>query len=79
MVPMKKADAGEVEVRDELTANLEAGFAYASSYYETGRSTLVDRFSFDELMAWDASNEAALVSDDGSADPADIVMHDRAA
>lgn len=70
---------GAVEVRDEMTAALEAGVAHAAAFYSTGRSTLIDQISQDAWDMWDGSDELALVFDPDGIDLSDDAHCDLAA
>ncbi|MEA1834021.1 hypothetical protein U8607_18185 [Methylobacterium durans] len=68
-----------VEVRDEMTAALEAGAAHAAAFYASGRNTLVDQLSQEAWEAWDGSDELALVFDPDGIDLPDDADCDLAA
>lgn len=71
--------ADAIEVRDEMSASLEAGFAHADAFYATGCGTLIDRLSQDEWDNWDGREEKALVSDPDGIDLTDDMVRDLAA
>ena len=68
-----------VEVRDEMTAALNAGADHALAFYAAGRTTLVDSFSQEDWEEWDASEELALVADSDDAELPDELNCDLAA
>lgn len=68
-----------VETDDLLHKAIAAASERAAKVYSNGRKTLVDQIPIEEWLAWDASEDLAIVADSDGLDDGESVCFDAAA
>ncbi len=65
-----------VEAGDELQKAIAAAHERAAQVYSKGRKTLVDQISIEDWLAWDATDDLAIVTDcDGLEDEESVCFN----